>query len=182
MNQALIIIDIQNDYFPSGKMELSGIDKAAGNVVHALELFRDRNLPVFHIQHIAKKEGATFFLPNTKGADIHESVAPKSGEPVLQKHFPSSFQKTGLHRQLQNLGINDLVICGAMTHMCIDTTVRAAFDLGYNSTLLIDGCATRDLEFEGEIVMAAQVQAAYMAALSSVFAKAISTGQLKELL
>jgi nicotinamidase-related amidase len=182
MKKALLLIDIQNDYFPFGKMELVDMEKAGKNAQHVLELFRHKNLPIFHVQHLANREGSTFFQPGTEGAEIHAWVEPKAGEPVVQKHFPNAFRETSLLEQLQNLNVDELVICGAMTHMCIDTTVRAAFDLGFSCLLLSDCCATRDLEFSGVTVGAAQIQASFMAALASVFARVIETNGLDDYL
>jgi nicotinamidase-related amidase len=82
-----------------------------------------------------------------------------------------------LHQYLQALDSKDLVICGAMSHMCIDTSTRAAADLGYSCTLVSDACATRDLVFNDQMVKAADVQIAYMAALNGTFAQVISTRQ-----
>ena len=178
MRQALLVVDMQNDYFSGGKMELVGIEQAAKKAEQALELCRIKNLPIMHIQHISNREGATFFLPNTDGVLIHKDLTPKSGEQVVQKHLPNSFRETLLHEYLQQEDIQELIICGAMTHMCIDTTVRAAFDLGYSCIVLSDACATRDMEFGGMSIKASQVHAAFMAALSSPFAKVISTSDL----
>jgi len=175
MKQALINVDIQNDYFPGGKMELVGMESAAENAQWILEKFRVQNLPVFHIQHIANRPEATFFLPETDGVKIHPSVAPQSGERVIQKHFPNSFRDTGLLDALQRLNIEQVVICGAMSHMCIDTTVRAAFDLGFHCLVVGDACATRALEFGSLTIDAPQVHAAFMAALSAAFAQIITT-------
>jgi nicotinamidase-related amidase len=179
MTPALIIVDLQNDYFPDGKMALVGMEEAAPKAHHALELFRARNLPIFHIQHISNRAGATFFLPETRGVEIHERVAPQIGEPIIQKHFPNSFRETSLYEQLQRLNVEEVVICGAMTHMCIDTTVRAAFDLGYRCLVVSDACATRNLEFDGVAIGAPQVQAAFMAALASAFAQVIRVNGLE---
>ena len=175
MTQALIIVDVQNDYFSGGAMELVGMDAAASNCQRLLQQFRQRGAPLFHIQHLAARPGATFFVPDTDGAEIHHSVRPESGESVTVKHFPSAFRDTDLHQTLQQAGIDELVICGAMSHMCIDTTVRAAFDLGYRCRVISDACATRDLEFEGRPVAAADVHAAFMAALALPFAKIETT-------
>jgi nicotinamidase-related amidase len=182
MKRALIIVDIQNDYFPGGRMELIGMEKAARNARHALGLFRARNLPVFHIQHISTRKGATFFLPETDGIEIHESVTPESDEYIIQKHFPNSFRDTSLNEMLQSLNVEEVIICGAMTHMCIDTTVRAAFDLGFHCIVLSDTCATKDMEYDGVAVQASQVNAAFMAALSGVFAKVIKANELESYL
>jgi nicotinamidase-related amidase len=182
MRPALIIVDMQNDYFSGGKMELAGIEEAAKNARHALELFRARNLPIFHIQHVSDRAGATFFLPNTDGVEIQENMAPKKGEHLIQKHFPNSFRDTSLNEQLKNLDIEEVVICGAMTHMCIDTTVRAASDLGFRCLVISDACATKNLEFGGAAIEARQVHAAFMAALSNAFAQVIEANMLESLL
>ena len=93
---ALLIVDIQNDYFPGGAMENVGSTAAAGQAASLLKAFRGKALPVIHIQHISTRPGATFFLPDTAGAEIHESVRPEKGETHFRKHFPSAFRETAL--------------------------------------------------------------------------------------
>jgi nicotinamidase-related amidase len=171
MTTALVLIDLQNDYFPGGSMELVGADAAVAEARTLLEAFRARGLPVFHVQHIAKRAGATFFLPGTKGAEIHAAVAPAAKEAIVTKHFPSSFRETTLLQGLRAVDASRLVLAGMMTHMCVDTTVRAASDLGFECLLAQDGCATRALQFSGQQVEAPQVQLAYLAALNGAFAK-----------
>jgi nicotinamidase-related amidase len=127
-------------------------------------------LPVFHIQHIARRPGATFFLPGTTGANIHATVEPSPGEAVITKHFPSSFRETSLLEKLRAARASRLVLAGMMTHMCVDTTVRAAADLGFECLLAQDGCATKALQFSGHQIDAQQVQLAYLAALHGSFA------------
>ncbi len=173
----LLVIDIQNDYFAGGKMELVKMDEAARNAQKLLSYFRKNNLPIVFIQHLATKPNASFFIPGTSGAKIHHSVLPLENETVIIKNFPNSFRNTNLHQYLQALDSKDLVICGAMSHMCIDTSTRAAADLGYSCTLISDACATRDLIFNDQTVKAADVQIAYMAALNGTFAQVISTEQ-----
>ena len=174
----LVLVDVQNDYFPGGSMELAGMEEAARNAAEVLASFRRKGAPVFHIRHVATRPGSTFFLPGTAGADIAEIVAPLKGEPVLEKHFPNSFRETTLADLLRENDVEEIVFCGAMTHMCIDTTVRAAFDLGFRCVVAGDACATRNLRFGDVLVEAAQVQAAFLAALSSPFARVISTTEL----
>ena len=175
-NKALILIDIQNEYFPGGKMELVSIDKAADNAQRVLKKFRDQKLHVFHIQHISFPQ-SPIFVPGSNGIKINEKVTPIAGEPVIVKHFPNSFRDTTLLKELKDNNIEELVICGSMSHMCIDTTVRAAFDLGFPCTVIEDACATRDLPFNGQIIEAAKVHGAIMSALSFPFAQVISTDQ-----
>lgn len=174
---ALIIVDIQNDYFPGGRMTLVDIERAAENAGRLLEHFRKFGQPTFHIQHTWDDPSAPFFVAGTPGAQIHESVAPKQGEPVIVKHFPNSFRGSKLLEELRRVGAKDLTICGAMSHMCIDATTRAAADFGFDCTVAHDACATRDVEFEGNKVAAKDVHAAYMSALGFAYAKVISTGQ-----
>ncbi len=174
MTTALLIVDIQNDYFPGGNMALVGMDAAAEKASKLLETFRDKGLPLYHVQHLSIRPGATFFIPNTPGVEIHEAVKPKAGEPLIQKHFPNAFRGTQLLEKIRTDGIDQLVICGAMSHMCIDATTRAAFDLGFKCTVVEDACATRDLAFHGETVAAKDVHAAFMAALSVPYASVVS--------
>ena len=176
--RALLIIDIQNDYFPSGKMELEGADAAAANASKALVRFRNDGAPIFHVRHLSTRPGATFFLPGTSGAEIHASVRPQGGERVIEKNFPNSFRATELERALKEAGVKELVVAGMMTHMCVDASVRQAADLGYKMTLLGDACASRAQTFGGETVAARQVHAAFLAALNGFYAKVIPTNEL----
>ena len=171
MNTALILVDIQNDYFAGGRMELVGMDAAGKKAGELLAFFRDNRWPTFHIQHISNREGATFFLPDTKGAEIHAAVRPRPEEPVIQKHYPNSFRETPLLAELKNMGVENVVICGAMSHMCIDATTRAAADFGFRCTVVHDGCATRNLDFGKKKILAQDVHASFMAALGSAYAK-----------
>ena len=177
MNRALILIDIQNDYFDNGTMTLVDSDRASENARLILEKFRDNGSPVIHIQHIATRGAATFFLPNTVGAEIHHNVKPLKYEKVVVKHFPNSFRETELFDYLMANSITDLVVCGMMTHMCVDATIRAAKDFGFSCTLIGDGCATKDLEVNGELIKAKDVHLSFLAALNNFYATVITTNQ-----
>ena len=174
MKKGLILVDIQNDYFPGGNMTLCGMDAAAENAGKLLERFREKSWPTFHVQHISNYKGATFFLPDTTGAELSPVIAPLSGETIIQKHFPNSFRETALLDALKTAHVEQVVICGAMSHMCIDATTRAAADLGFACVLIHDACATRDLVFEEKTVTAADVHASFMAALGSAYAQVAS--------
>jgi len=175
MNTCLILVDLQNDYFPGGAMELVGIEGAAAHAQLLLNEFRKTKLPVIHIQHISARPEATFFLPDTEGVKINALVAPLPDESVVTKNYPNSFRGTSLLALLKEMASSDLVICGAMSHMCIDATTRAAFDLGYSCIVAEDACATRDLQFRDKTIKAAEVHASFMAALSFPYAKVIAT-------
>jgi nicotinamidase-related amidase len=171
MSTGLILVDIQNDYFADGRMELVGMDAAGEKAGELLTFFRDNRWPTFHIQHISNYEGATFFLPDTKGAEIHSAVKPHPDDPVIEKHYPNSFRETPLLDALKSAGVENIVICGAMSHMCIDATTRAAADLGFQCIVVHDACATKSLIFGDKEVSADMVHSAFMAALQPVYAK-----------
>jgi nicotinamidase-related amidase len=177
MKTALLIIDIQNDYFDGGTMTLNGAETAAANAKLLIESFRAMDRPVIHIQHLASRPGATFFLPGTMGAAIHDLVQPLETEKVIIKHYPNSFRETELLEYLKALDVTGLVICGMMTHMCVDATTRAAKDLGFDCTVIGDACATRDLEIQGEKVKAEQVQKSFLAALDYFYSTVRTTRQ-----
>jgi nicotinamidase-related amidase len=170
MKKALLIVDIQNDYFSGGKMELHASEAAGLCAGGLLAHFRDRRLPVVHVQHISVRPGATFFLPDTDGVRIHASVAPVEHETVIQKHFPNAFRDTRLLDHLRQHAIEELVIAGMMTHMCVDATTRAAADLGFRCSVASDACATRALSFGGTTVPADHVHCSFLAALSGTYA------------
>ncbi|MDP8169978.1 cysteine hydrolase family protein [Pasteurella skyensis] len=175
MNTALIIIDIQNDYFPNGKIELFESEKASINAKKILDKFREKNQLVVHIKHLSTRPDASFFLPDTLGAEIHNSVKPQPNEKVFIKYFPNSFRDTELFEYLKNNDIENLVILGMMTHMCVDATVRAGKDLGFTIKVIGDACATKDLEIFGKQVDAENVQKSFLSALNYFYSEVINT-------
>ena len=172
---ALLIIDMQNDYFPNGAFTLNGIEAAAVNARHVLDRFREQANTIVHVRHEFASSEAPFFVPDSEGAKIHETLWPQEGEHQVLKHEVNSFKGTDLHALLQKEGITQLVIVGAMSHICIDAVTRAAADLGYSNTVLHDACATLDVSFNGVTVPAAHVHATIMAALEFAYADVIST-------
>ena len=132
-NTALVLVDVQNDYFPSfagSKMALPHMDAAAHNAARLLAQARQSNIPVIHVRHVMTSAQAPFFVPESEGSEIHPSVAPLETETVVLKKRPNSFFETPLSEELTKHGIRKLIVCGAMSQMCVDATVRAAVDLG----------------------------------------------------
>ena len=177
MATGLLLVDLQNDYFPGGKMELAQPEQAGLNAGRLLAAFREKDRPVFHVQHLSIHPGATFFIPESDGSNIHACVQPLPDETVVEKNFPNSFRETGLEGILRKQAVSDLVICGAMSHMCIDATTRAAADLGFACTVIHDACATKSLEFAGQTIPAPEVHGAFMAALGAAYAQILSTDE-----
>jgi len=167
MKTALLLIDIQKDYFPGGKMELEGSLDAAQQACRLLGYFRSRELATVHIQHISLRPEASFFLPETEGVKFHECIVPMEGETIITKHFPNSFRETTLVDHLKSLRVENLIISGMMTHMCVDATTRAAVDLGFKVVVAEDACATRALTYTGTIIPAEHVHKAFLASLKS---------------
>ena len=177
MKTALLLIDIQNDYFPSGKMELVNPLEAAKKAYMLLQCFREHGGYQVHIQHVSLKPDAAFFVKGTSGSDIHDSVAHFEGEPIVYKHYPNSFRETNLLEMLKGWGIERVIICGMMTHMCVDATARAAADLGFQVIIAEDACATRDLKYGEMIIPAEHVHKAFLAALKS-YGQVMSSDQV----
>ncbi|MBU0751673.1 MAG: cysteine hydrolase [Gammaproteobacteria bacterium] len=175
MTTALLLVDIQNDYFPGGAMEVPGSVAAAEHAAALLAACRQRRLFVVHVRHVSTRPGASFFLPDTAGAAIHASVAPLAGETEIVKHFPNSFRDTPLLDHLKKIGAKRLLICGMMTQMCIDATTRAAFDLGFQCVVAGDACAARPQSFGGRTVAAEDVHAAFLAALNGLYARVLTS-------
>jgi len=180
MKTALVIIDIQNDYFPAGNYELVNSVEASLKAKDLLEHFRQRNLTVVHVRHLSVRPGSTYFIPGTEGAEIHASVQPLPDEKIVTKNYPNGFRETDLHDYLQEEEIEHLVISGMMTHMCIDSTARAGKDLGYRITIAEDACATKDLIFQEHKIPAQEIHQAFMAGLSYYFAEIKTSLQVIE--
>jgi nicotinamidase-related amidase len=177
MNTALLLIDIQNDYFPGGKMELVNPLAVAKKAYSLLQCFREHDGHHVHIQHVSLKPDAAFFISGDRGTDIHDSAAHFEGEPLVQKHYPNAFRGTNLLELLQGWEIERVIITGMMTHMCVDATARAAADFGFQVIVAEDACATRDLNYGGTVIPAEHVHKAFLAALKS-YGQVMTTEQV----
>lgn len=175
---ALVIIDIQNEYFPGGKRELEHPLEASECARQLLDYFREAHLPLVHVQHISPGPHASAFVAGTKTVEIHPNLRPLDGEMVIQKHFPNAFRGTPLLEYLRKQGIERLVIVGMMTHMCVDATTRAAFDLGFDCLIAQDACATKALSFGGTTVPADHVHRAFLAALHGTYGEVLAVDEI----
>ena len=163
MKPGLIVVDLQNEYLPTGKLPLSGIEVAVANAARVIAHARNSKIPVFHVRHESVDADAPIFVKGSGGVEIIPAVTPTGDEPVIVKNHINSFRDTDLKQQLDAHGVDEVIVIGAMSHMCIDAVVRAAADMGYPVTVLQDACATLDLTFAGVTVPAAHVHAAMMA-------------------
>ncbi|NRD75637.1 isochorismatase family protein [Shewanella sp. VB17] len=174
---ALVLVDLQNDYFTGGRFELDNTDKATKQAKTLLTYFRERALPVIHIQHIFKDDNAPFFASNTSGIAIETSVAPLENEPVIVKHQIDSFINTALEQTLIELGIEKLVIVGAMAQACVQTLCRSATNKGYRCEVVSDAIAAPTLSYGEHRFTGSQLVAANLLSLSFGGAEAITSAQ-----
>ena len=181
MKTALLIIDIQKDYFPGGKHPLVNPWEAAKKAYMLLQCFREHGGHHVHLQHISKKPDAAYFIPGDRGTDIHDSAAHFEGEPIVYKHEKNAFLNTELLELLKSWEIERVVICGMMTHLCVDATARAAYDLGFQVIVAEDACATRDLKYGDTTIPADLVQKSFLAALKS-YGKVMKSEEILALL
>ena len=161
--KALLIIDIQDFYFPGGSSALVDPEKAAANAALLLDSFRSEKLPVIHVRHNAKA-----------GAEINKLVRPLPSEKVFSKDEVNCFLGTGLSDYLKSLKTDTLIICGMQTHMCVEAATRAASDMGYKCILIHDACATKDLKFNDKIIKAEDVHYSTLSTLRN-YATIVST-------
>jgi nicotinamidase-related amidase len=167
-DSALVLIDCQNTY-REGIMRLSGVEAAVAEAARLLRRAREAGIPVFHVQHDSGV-GSPYDITARIGR-ISDEVAPVAGESVITKHHPNSFIETDLEQRLRAAGKTDLVLAGFMTHMCVNSTARGAFNVGFRPTVVAAATATRDLPGSGgEVVTAAALQAASLAGLGDLFA------------
>jgi nicotinamidase-related amidase len=175
---AVVIIDAQNEYV-NGKLPLVGIAPALDNIAILLKAARAAGSPIIHVQHKGRAGG--LFDPGADAFQLAPQAAQMSGEAIVEKPLPNAFAQTNLQDLLVNAGKKQLIIAGFQTHMCISSTVRAALDLGYRTTVIADAAATRDLPDPtgGPAFAAAELHRAALAGLADRFAIVAKLADLK---
>ncbi len=177
---ALLLIDVQNDYFKGGLFPLKDMESAAKQAARLLAAFREKGLPVVHVRHENPSAEAPFFRPGSGGALIHPEFTPQADEPLVVKQHANAFKGTNLKQIMDEKGVDSVLIAGAMSNMCIDAVTRAASDLGYRCAVAHDACAAMDLALGSTTVPAGQVHAAFMAALGLGYANVAACDALLE--
>ncbi len=161
---ALLIVDVQEFYFPGGRLQLENSEVAGMNAGLLLDHFRKNEMLVYHVRHN--------FEP---GGNIHPYVKPLESEPVISKDEVNAFSGTGLFEMLRRDSVDQLVICGMQTHMCVEAAVRAAHDFGFTCLLASDACATRSLQYEEHIIPARSVHYSTLNTIQGTYARVITT-------
>ena len=171
----LVVIDAQNEYV-SGPIALPGVGPALGAIADLLAAARAAGTPVVHLAHRAP---AGVFVEGTEGAEIAPQASPKDGEPVFKKELPNGFTNPDFKPALEKLGRKNLILTGFMTHMCVDSTARAAVDLGYGVTIVENATASRPLPGAvGKAARSAQeVHDGALAGLADLFAVVVKDAE-----
>lgn len=178
---AVVTIDIQMDYFPHGRFPLYRSRSALNRTREILALARKAGIPVIHIRHCGTDPAGRFLVGETKGTRLHPGLENEKypEERVIVKHSPNSFMGTDLEECLKKLGVTQPVFAGMITWMCVDTTVRAARDLGFKPVLVHDACASGWLLWKGLPVFPWLSHRAFMASLSHYHAKVVSARDVR---
>lgn len=175
MSTAILVIDLQNEYFPGGNLELVNIREIASKARRLIDAGREASIPVIHIRHIQPDPESPLFQQGTKWIEIHESVAPEEGEVVITKHYPNSFRDSDLGKTLEERGIDKVIVCGAMSDVCVDATARAAADLGFQCVVAQDACTTRNIPYRDKTIPAGDAHGVIMTALGMFYAQVVDT-------
>lgn len=142
--KALIVIDVQNDYFPGGKLPLWNAEETLGHIVNAISDAGKQGIDVILVKHIAdKSKGSGFFIPGTTGADIHPDILKAAPDaPVVVKHRADAFNGTNLNAVLDKSGIEEILICGMQTQNCVGLSAISKNATPYKPAILSDCCTS----------------------------------------
>ena len=177
---ALVVIDVQNDYFPGGRFVLFRAKAALRQILTLRDWARRRGIPIFWVRHISRRPGSFFLLPGTKGAELHPALGPLASESVVEKEDPNSFVETDLEAQLRGRDIDTVVWAGMIGWMCVDTTVRSAKDRGFRNVLAHDAVASGWLNGPYGLVTPWSAHRAFLSALGFYHSQLVFTSHLVE--
>lgn len=178
MKPALLVIDAQQEYFaPHGKWVLPEGERALEQIHQLIAAAREACLPIFYITHESLGENPPVFRKGSAGVELHPSLRPAPGEPLVNKHFPNSFAQTPLEAYLRQAGVDTIIVSGYMTQMCCDTTTRAARERNFGVLFASDATAARDLALDGETVPHERIHQTTLAVMTQ-FATVLPTAEI----
>lgn len=176
MKRALLVIDVQNEYF-TGKMPVTYPKGSFDQILKAVDAANQNKITVILIRHEAPQNDATSFIRGSKGWEIREEIQKKEYVRIIDKNLPGSFTDTGLEDLLKEMGVDTIVICGYMTQMCCDTTARQAVHLGLSVEFLSDATGTLDIANSAGEITAEELHRAILVTQAMRFSKVISTNE-----
>ncbi|KAL7313582.1 hypothetical protein PS15m_007316 [Mucor circinelloides] len=174
MTEALIIVDVQNDYFPGGGLPTWRPEETAVEIKKILDKFRQDGKEVIHVAHHITPEMEKV-LPimrkGTPGAEIHESVKPLSTEKVIYKNYSDSFVATDLKEYLLSKGVDTVIVVGMMIHNCVNATAYSGTDEGFKTIVVAEAVNTFDQEIFGEVIPAETIWKSFLAGIKFAYAE-----------
>ncbi|MEO1785025.1 cysteine hydrolase family protein [Thermodesulfobium sp. 4217-1] len=174
MKRALLIIDVQNEYF-SGKLPVTYPNDSFSNILKSIDFANENQIPVILIQHTAPQKDSGVFVKGTKEWQIKEEVRERKYKYIIEKNFPDSFANTDLEAVLKRDEIDTVTICGYMTQMCCDTTARQAMHKGFFVEFLSDATGTLDISNYAGSISAEQLHNAILITQAMRFSKVLTT-------
>jgi nicotinamidase-related amidase len=175
---ALVVVDVQRafDAWEAAGQHRNNPD-AVARIADLLAAFRTAGAPIFHIRHEGTRPGSSF-LPGGAGYPVKDEARERDGEPVIVKRVNSAFIGTDLERRLRDAAIARLVICGATTNHCVETTTRMAGNLGFDAWLVRDATWTFDRAGpDGDMHSAEAIHAMTLANLNGEFATIVTAAE-----
>lgn len=179
MKRALLVIDVQNEYF-TGKMPIAYPHGSIDNVVKAMETASNNQIPVIVIQHTAPQPDSKTFVKGSEGWKLHSDIEARPCDLLVEKNLPGSFTDTILESWLREKGIDTVVVVGYMTQMCCDTTARQAVHLGFKVEFLSDATGTLHVSNYAGTVTAEELHKAILVTQAMRFSKVMTTQQWME--
>jgi nicotinamidase-related amidase len=174
MKRALLVIDVQNEYF-TGKLPVSYPPGSLANILRAMDAAAAQDIPVVVIRHAVKSDASPVFRKGSPEWELHPEVATRRRDVLIEKNWPDSFMDTGLEEWLKRHGVGKVAICGYMTQMCCDTTARRGFHLGYEVEFLSDATGTLAFQNEAGSVTAEELHRAILVTQAARFSKVVKT-------
>jgi nicotinamidase-related amidase len=176
MKQALLVIDVQNEYF-TGKLPISYPQGSFENILKAMDWAHASHVPVVVIQHTSLAPEAPTFRQGTPGWELHEEIRRRHADSIIGKHMPGSFTGTGLDDWLKKNDISTVTVAGYMSQMCCDTTARQAFHRGYAVNFLSDATGTLSVSNAAGSISDADLHRAVLVTQQMRFSRVMKTGE-----
>ncbi|BAZ50442.1 isochorismatase family protein [Nostoc sp. NIES-4103] len=176
MKRALLVIDVQNEYF-TGKLPVTYPSKSLDNILQVMNIAQRRGIPIIVVRHTQPQADSPIFRKGSKEWELHPEVAKRPYDLLIEKNLPGSFTGTELESWLKNRGIDTVVICGYMTQMCCDTTARQASHLGFSVEFLSDATGTLAFKNHAGVATDEELHRATLVAQDTFISKVISSSQ-----
>jgi nicotinamidase-related amidase len=176
MNTALLVIDVQNEYF-TGSMPVTYPMESLKNILRAMDHAHTKGIPVAVIRHTNLAGNAGTFKKGTVNWELHDEINRRPADILVEKNLPGRFTRTNLENWLKSKGISRVTIAGYMTQMCCDTTARQAFHRGYSVDFLSDATGTLSFANSAGTITAGELHKAILITQQMLFSRVLTTDE-----